>query len=90
MTVSVEIHHTGSDSGQRAEIAAIVEHALAERSGDYHVSIIGSQANDRWELKITGPNRFERTYTLEGSAGETEPQAIGKIVAKMVPPLVPE
>jgi hypothetical protein len=26
------------------------------------VSIIGSQANDRWELKIAGPNGFERSY----------------------------
>ncbi len=85
MAVSVEIHHTGSVSGQRAEIAAQVEHALADRHGDWKVSIVGSQANDRWEMKIAGPNGFERTYTLEGTAGEHEPQMIGKLVAKMVP-----
>jgi hypothetical protein len=36
-------------------------------------------------LKITGPSAFERSYTLEGSAGEHEPHVIGKLVARMVP-----
>src|SRR5262249_11646666 len=35
-------------------------------------------------LPALGPNGFERTYMLEGTAGECEPQAIGRIVAKMV------
>jgi hypothetical protein len=30
MAVSVEIHHTGSDPGERAEIAAQIEHTLAD------------------------------------------------------------
>ena len=84
MAVSVEMHHTGSEPGMRAEIAAIIEHALSDRSGDWRVSIIGSQANDRWEMKIAGPNAFERSYTLEGTAGEHEPQVIGKLVARMM------
>jgi len=85
MAVSVEIHHTGCDPGQRAEIAAHIERALADRPGGWKISIIGSQGNDRWEMTITGPNGFERTYALEGTAGEHRPQAIGRIVAKMVP-----
>lgn len=84
MAVSVEIHHTGSDPGQRAEIQAHIEHALADRSGEWKVSIIGSQESDVWEMKIVGPNGFERTYPLEGTAGEHEPHAIAHIVAKMV------
>jgi len=59
MAVSVEIHHTGSDPGQRAEIVAHVEHAWAEHPGEWKVSIVGSQANDQWEMKIAGPNGFE-------------------------------
>jgi hypothetical protein len=85
MAVSVEIHHTGSDPGRRAEIAAHIEHALADQPGDWKLSIIGSQANDRWEMKIRGPNGFERTYALEGTAGEHKPTVIGSLVAKMVP-----
>lgn len=81
----MEMHHTGSEPGVRAEIVAIIEHALADRPGDWRVSIIGSQANDRWELKIAGPNAFERSYSLEGAAGEHEPQVIGRLVARMVP-----
>jgi len=84
MAVMVEMHHTGCVPAVRAEIAAIIEHALADRHGDWRVSIVGSQANDRWEMKIAGPNAFERSYTLEGSSGEHEPHVIGKLVARMV------
>ena len=85
MAVMVEMHHTGCEPGVRAEIAAVIEHALADRPGDWRISIIGSQANDQWEMKISGPNAFERSYTLEGSVGEHEPQVIGKLVTRMVP-----
>ncbi len=47
----------------------VIEHLLADRPGEWRVSIVGSHANDRWEMKIVGPNAFERSYTLEGSAG---------------------
>jgi hypothetical protein len=85
MAVSVEMHHTGCVCAVRAEIVAVIEHALADRRGDWRVSIVGSQANDRWEMKIAGPNGFERSYTLEGAAGEHEPNVIGNLVASMVP-----
>jgi hypothetical protein len=84
MGVSVEMHHTGCVPSTVTEVKAVIEHVLADRAGDWWVSIIGSQANDRWELKILGPNGFERSYTLEGSAGEHEPQAIGRLAARMV------
>ena len=84
MAVSVEIQHTG-DPNMQAEVRAVVDHVLADRPGNWRVSITGSQANDLWELKITGPNAFQRSYTLEGSAGEHRPEAIRLILGKMVP-----
>ena len=84
MAVSVEMQHTG-DSALQAEIRAIIEHVLADRVGDWRVSIVGSQANDRWEMRIVGPNGFERSYTLEGSAGEHRPEVIQVILGKMLP-----
>jgi hypothetical protein len=84
MPVSVEMEHTG-DPNMQAEVRAVIEHVLADRPGDWWVSIMGSQANDRWELKITGPTAFERSYTLEGSAGEHRPEVIRAILGKMVP-----
>jgi len=78
------MQHTG-DSALQAEIRAIIEHVLADRVGDWRVSIVGSQANDRWELRIVGPNGFERSYTLEGSAGEHRPEMIQVILGKMLP-----
>ena len=53
MGVTVEMHNTGDAERQR-DVVAIVEHVLSDRSGDWRVFIIGSQANDRWEMKITG------------------------------------
>lgn len=82
MVVSVEMHHIG-DPGLTTEVRALIEHVLADRPGDWRVSIIGSQANDRWEMKIAGPNEFERSYTLEGTAGEHEPAVIGSLVTRM-------
>ncbi len=84
MPGSVEMHHTG-DSNTQADVRAVIEHVLADRPGDWRVSIVGSQANDRWEMKIVGPNAFERSYTLEGSAGEHHPEAIRVILGKMLP-----
>jgi hypothetical protein len=83
MAVSVEMHNTG-DPSLRTEVAAVIEHVLSQRTGDWRVLILGSQANDRWEMKVTGPNAFERSYTLEGTAGQHEPQVVREIVARMV------
>lgn len=84
MTVSVDMQHTG-DSALQTEVRAIIEHVLADRLGDWRVSILGSQANDRWEMKIVGPNGFERSYTLEGADGEHRPEVIQVILSKMLP-----
>jgi hypothetical protein len=83
MAVTVEMYHAG-DPVVRSEVVAVIEHVFADRPGDWRVSIIGSQANDRWEMKITGPKAFERSYTLEGSSGEHRPEVIRAIVGKMV------
>ena len=84
MAVVVEMQNTG-DPGLQREVAATIEHALADRPGDWRVSIIGSQANDQWEMKIIGPNAFERSYTLEGTAGEHRPERIRTILGMLVP-----
>jgi hypothetical protein len=84
MAVSVELHNTGNPDN-RAEITAIIEHVLSGRPGDWRVLIIGSQGNDRWEMKIEGPHSFERSYTLEGSANEHRPEVIRVIVERLLP-----
>ena len=83
MAVVVEMHNTGDADAQR-DVVALVEHVLADRPGDWRVSIIGPQGSVRWEMKIMGPNGFERSYTLEGTAGEHESRVIAAIVSKMV------
>ena len=84
MAVTVDMQNTG-DPVVRTEIVALIEHVLGDRPGDWRVSIIGSQANDRWEMRIAGPNGFERSYTLEGSSGEHRPEAIAVLLCRLVP-----
>ena len=84
MGVTVEMHNTGDADLQR-DVVALIEHVLANRPGNWRVVIVGSQGSDRWEMRITGPHAFERSYTLEGVFGQHEPGVVGTIVSKMVP-----
>jgi len=84
MAITVELHNLGNPPDQ-AEIVAAIEHVLADTPGAWRISILGSQGNDCWEMKIEGPNGFERSYTLEGSAGEHEPGVIRARLARMLP-----
>jgi hypothetical protein len=84
MPVTVEMHNT-ADAESRRDVIAMIEHILSDRPGDWRVVILGSQANYCWEMKITGPNVFERSYTLEGALGQHEPSAVAAIIARMLP-----
>jgi len=84
MAVTVETYNTG-DAGMQRDLVAMVEHVLADRPGDWRVIILGSQGSDRWEMKITGPNGFERSYTLEGNLGQHEPGVVSAIISRMLP-----
>lgn len=84
MPVVVELHNTGNSSTQ-SEIVASIEHALFDRTGDWRVSIVGSRGSDDWEMKIEGPKGFERRYTLTGSAGHHQPEAIRSVLLKLLP-----
>lgn len=84
MPVTVETQNTGDANLQR-DLVAIIEHIFADRKGDWRVGIAGSIGTDRWEMRITGPNGFERSYTLEGSLGQHEPGVVAAIIGRMLP-----
>jgi hypothetical protein len=84
MAVMVEMQNTGN-STTRAETVALIEHALCEEAGEWRVSIVGSRGSDDWEMKLQGPNGFERMYTLIGSAGEHQPEVIRSVLLKLLP-----
>jgi hypothetical protein len=85
MSVLVELHNTG-DATIRREVQAIVEHVLSGRGpGEWRVSIVGSRAKEDWEMKVEGPNGFERSYTLVRSAGEHQAVAIGNLLLRLLP-----
>ncbi|MGA2346171.1 MAG: hypothetical protein ABSF93_09210 [Candidatus Sulfotelmatobacter sp.] len=84
MSVTVEMHNT-ADAESRRDLIAMIEHILADRPGDWRVVILASQGSDSWEMQITGPNAFERSYTLEGTLGQHEPATIASIISKMLP-----
>jgi hypothetical protein len=77
------MQNTG-DSRARSEILAGIEHVLSDVAGQWRVSIVGSRANDNWEMKVEGPRGFERSYTLPGEAGE-HPDAIRNVLVKLLP-----
>ena len=85
MGVTIELQNLG-DAQLCREITAHFEHAFSGRQGAWRVSIRGSRAADNWDLQVEGPNGFERSYSLSGSAGEHEPAAISAIVLRLVPP----
>jgi hypothetical protein len=83
MAVKVEMHNTGDLELQR-DVVDSVERILSDRPGEWQVLILGSQGSDGWEMKIFGPNAFERSYTLERSSGEHAPQRIAALVNRIV------
>jgi hypothetical protein len=84
VSLSLDIQNVG-DSALKAELAGIIEHTLSGRLGEWRVSILGSRASDEWELKINGPNEFERVYMLNGAAGQHEPRAIHLLLTRLLP-----
>jgi hypothetical protein len=84
VAVSIDIQNTGDPAGH-AELTGMIQHILSDRVGDWQVSIVGSQANKQWEMKIHGPNAFERSYMLDGAAGEHRPEVIRKLLQRMLP-----
>jgi hypothetical protein len=84
MPVTVEMHNTGDSKGD-TEILVVIEHLLSDRPGDWRVFIVGPRADDNWEMRVEGPKGFERSYTLVGTAGEREPEAIRTALLKLLP-----
>jgi hypothetical protein len=66
MGVTIKLQNLG-DAQLCRDITAHLEHAFSERQGELRVSIAGSRAAENWDLRVEGPNGFERSYTL--SAG---------------------
>jgi hypothetical protein len=87
MGVAIELQNLGSAQLCR-EITVQVEHALSDRHGAWRVTIAGSRASENWEMRIDGPHGFERSYSLSGSAGEHQPEAIRRLIAQLVAPTV--
>jgi hypothetical protein len=85
MAVSIELQSVG-DARLYRDITAHLEHAFSGRQGQWRVSIAGSRVAESWDLRVEGPNGFERSYALSADAGEHEPAAIRTLVLKLVPP----
>src|SRR5882724_2531592 len=81
MPLHIDLQNTG-DAGARAETAAAIEHALADRPGEWQVSIVGSRATDNWEMKIQGPRGFERSLYVGRGSGRVSTGCDSKFVAQ--------
>jgi hypothetical protein len=85
MAVTIELQNLG-DAHLCRDITACLERAFSSRQGEWCVSIAGSRAAESWDLRVEGPNGFERSYTLSAAAGEHEPTAFRTLVLRLVPP----
>lgn len=85
MGVTIELQNLG-DAQLCRDITVHLEHAFSGRQGEWSVSIAGSRAAETWQLKVEGPNGFERSYVLTGDTGEHEPAAIRMLVLRLLPP----
>jgi hypothetical protein len=83
MAVTVELQNLG-DAQLCREITAHIEHAFADRRRNWRVSIAGSRASENWEMRMEGPNGFERSYSLAASAGEHHPEAIRRLILQLL------
>jgi hypothetical protein len=84
MGVTIELQNL-DDAQLSREIFASIEHALSDKPGEWQVSIAGSHAGANWEMRVEGPNGFERSYTLAGAAGEHGPEAIRRLILQLLP-----
>jgi hypothetical protein len=87
MAVTIELWNLG-DAQLCREITEQVEHAFSDRQGPWRVSIAGSRTTENWDMRMEGPHGFERSYSLGGSAGKHQPEAIRRLIAQLLPPTV--
>jgi hypothetical protein len=84
MAVTIDLQNLGN-AQLCQEITVHIEHTFADRRGDWRVSIAGTRASENWEMRVEGPNGFERSYVLTASAGEHPPEAIRRILVQLLP-----
>jgi hypothetical protein len=71
MPISIEMSAIG-DPETKMVIESVLRDVMGSRSGTWRISVIGSQLNDIWELKVRGPNT-NRLYKLYGPDGQHDP-----------------
>jgi hypothetical protein len=84
MAVVVEMHNTG-DSATRSEIVALIEHALCEKTGEWHVAIVGSRGKDNWEMKLERPKGLSASTPWLAARANTNREAIRSVLLKLIP-----
>jgi len=88
MAVTIELQNLG-DPQLCSEITARIEHSFADRRGQWRVSVAGSRASENWDLKVEGPNGFERSYSLAKARGEHDAETICQLILRLTPSNIP-
>ena len=80
MSISIQVSAIGGSETQTA-VENVLRGALEALTGDWDVSVVGSQQNDVWELKIRGPNT-QRRYKLYRTDGQHDPSYIRELLTE--------
>ena len=84
MGVTIELQNLG-DAQLCGGITSLIEHAFAEPTRPL-ASVDCRIAREReLGMRVEGPNGFERSYTLAGSSGEHEPDAVRRLILQLIP-----
>jgi hypothetical protein len=78
MPISIEMSAIGGSETQKV-VEDVLRKTLGALTGEWQVSVIGSQQNDVWELKIRGPST-QRRYKLYGTDGQHDPSYIHELL----------
>lgn len=84
MAVVIELHNLG-DYRLCRDITARIEHAFSDRRGGWRVTLTASRASESCELKVEGPNGFERSLNWTRIAGEDEADTIYELILQLLP-----
>lgn len=86
MPINVTITNTG-DPIQADRVRAALQSIYTHPGENWSVLIIGAQNNTKWEVRISGPNKYTATREVFGEDGGHKPEYLKALVEAEIRPI---